>query len=189
MTLESYLIYFFFGTVGILLLVYRLCRQPYIAWVTDTPAVQGGGVHKAKSRKQMTRLQVGMTSLAVLFFAVSPYLDLYRFEISPLAVGTAIAGLSCLAGNLICFGVFLIRQREERKALVLPGIRNVLLIPAAFLVTMAPTVSWTNYAPGKISSGIEVMWSPEYLGYAIALAVAVVVVFALIETVIEKYRK
>ena len=66
---------------------------------------------------------------------------------------------------------------------------NVLLIPAAFLVAMAPTVSWTNYAPGKISSGVEVMWSPEYLGYAIALAVAVVVVFALIETVIEKYRK
>ena len=188
MTLESYLIFFFFGTVGILLLVYRMCRRPYIAWVTDTPAVQGG-VPKTKNRKKMNRLQVGMTSLAVLLFAVSPYLDLYRCEISPMAVGTAIAGLGCLAGNLICFGVFLIRPREERKALVLPGIRNVLLIPAAFLVAMAPTVSWTNYAPGEISSGVEVMWSPEYLGYAIALTVAVVVVFALIETVIEKYRK
>ena len=187
MTLESYLLYFFTGIVGILLLVYWKCRAPYIAWVTDTPMAQGEKTPKAKSRKQMTRLQVGLTVLSGLLFVFAPYLDAQ--ETSPLYIGAVLTGLVCLGGNVVCFAAFLIRHREERKALVLPGIRNMLLIPAALIVSNAHYVGWVNHAPGQTGGSRYDVWMEEYFGYAIALSVAVVVVFALIETVIEKYRK
>lgn len=188
MTLESYLLYFFTGIVGILLLVCWKCRAPYIAWVTDTPVAQGEKTPKAKSRKQMSRLQVGLTVLAGILFVFAPYLD-SRERSSPLYIGAVLTGLACLGANVVCFAVFLIRQREERKALVLPGIRNMLLIPAALILSNAHYVGWVNHAPGQTGGSRYDVWLEEYFGYAIALTVAVVVMFTLIETAIEKYRK
>ena len=188
MTLESYILFFFFGIAGSLFVIYRKCKRPYFAWVTDTAMDREEKVSRPQCVTLMTRLQVGLTGLAAVLFVIAPYLDRYRFETSWLYVGVVISGLVCLVGNVICFAVFLIWQREERKALVLPGIRNVLLIPAALLVAMAPTVSWVNYAPGQAAGSLHITWAGEYFVYAIALTLAVLTVFAALESAAEKRR-
>lgn len=188
MTLESYFLYFFLGIVLALILVYMKGKDPYIAWVTGVPLVQGECASQSKSRKQMTLLQIGLTVLAGILFVIAPYLDAHPYAPSPVYTAIVCAGLTCLLANVICFVVFVAREKDDRKALALPGIRNIMLIPSALLVSMAHNTGWVRYAGDTTSSRYD-YWLPEYFGYAIALAAMVVILFAIIEAVIRKQKK
>ena len=144
MTLESYFTFFFLGVVAILTLVWLMFKNSYIAWVTGETTVQGVRIEFTKSRRQMSLLQIGVSVLAGILFVFAPYLDREPHETSPLYIVTVLFGFGCLLANAICFAVFLIRKKEERKSLVLPGIRNVLLIPSALIASSAHSVGWYN---------------------------------------------
>lgn len=135
MTLESYFTFFFLGIVMILVLIWLKYRNTYIAWVTGEAAVQGVRIKLSKSRRLMSLLQIGLVLVAGVVFIFAPYLDSEPHETSPMYIATVLLGLCCLAANVICFVVFLIREKVNKKGLVLPGIRNALLIPSALIAS------------------------------------------------------
>jgi hypothetical protein len=96
-------------------------------------------------------------------------------------------GLSCLLANIVCFSVFLIKEKENRKSLVLPGIRNMLFIPSAFMFSMVHIISWIR-TEGGTSQRYE-SWATGYLAYALGLGAVIFIVFTIIETVVKKNRK
>ena len=188
MTLESYFTFFFLGIVTILVLVWLKSRSPYIAWVTGEATVQGMKIEFSKNRRNMSLIQIGVTLFAGIVFVFAPYLDSEPHETSPLYIATILLGLGCLAANVICFVVFLIREKEDKKGLILPGIRNVLLIPAALIASNAHSVGWYNGLGSTVHTRYD-SWHEEFLGYAFALAALVVIVFTIIEVVISKKRR
>jgi len=188
MTLESYFTFFFLGVVAILTLVWLMFKNSYIAWVTGETTVQGVRIEFTKSRRQMSLLQIGVSVLAGILFVFAPYLDREPHETSPLYIVTVLFGFGCLLANAICFAVFLIRKKEERKSLVLPGIRNVLLIPSALIASSAHSVGWYNGLGSTVHTRYD-SWHEEFLGYAFALAALVVIVFTIIEVIVSKKRR
>ena len=118
MTLESYFTFFFLGIVTILVLVWLKSRSPYIAWVTGEATVQVVKIEFSKNRRNMSLIQIGLTLFAGIAFVFAPYLDSEPHETSPLYILTVLLGLGCLAANVICFVVFLIKEKEDRKSLV-----------------------------------------------------------------------
>ena len=188
MTLESYFTFFFLGVVAILTLVWLMFKNSYIAWVTGETTVQGVRIEFTKSRRQMSLLQIGVTLLAGILFVFAPYLDREPHETSPLYIVTVLFGFGCLLANAICFAVFLIKKKEERKSLVLPGIRNVLLIPSALIASSAHSVGWYNGLGSTVHTRYD-SWQEQFLGYAFALAALVVIVFTIIEVIVSKKRR
>ncbi len=188
MTLESYFTFFFLGIVTILVLIWLKYRNTYIAWVTGEAAVQGVKIEFTKSRKHMSLVQVGLTLFAGIVFVYAPYLDSEPYETNPLYIATCLLGLGCLAANVICLAVFLIKEKEKRKGLIIPGIRNVLLIPSALIASSAHTVGWYNALGSTVHTRYD-YWHTEFLGYAFALAALVVIVFTIIEMVVIKKRR
>lgn len=188
MTLESYFTFFFLGIVTVLVLVWLKSRNPYIAWVTGEATVQGMKIEFTKNRRNMSLIQIGLTLIAGIVFVFAPYLDSEPHETSPLYIATILLGLGCLAANVICFVVFLIREKEDKKGLILPGIRNVLLIPSALIASNAHSVGWYNGLGSTVHTRYD-SWHEEFLGYAFALAALVVIVFTIIEVVISKKRR
>jgi len=136
----------------------------------------------------MSLLQIGVSVLAGILFVFAPYLDREPHETSPLYIVTVLFGFGCLLANAICFAVFLIRKKEERKSLVLPGIRNVLLIPSALIASSAHSVGWYNGLGSTVHTRYD-SWHEEFLGYAFALAALVVIVFTIIEVIVSKKRR
>ena len=187
MTLESYFIFFFSGIVLLLVLIWLRFKNSYVAWITGEAAIQEVKIEFSKSRRQMSLLQIGLILLSGTVFVFAPYLDSKLYETSPLYIVTVLFGLGCLLANIICFVVFLVKKKEERKGLVLPGIRNVLLIPSALIVSNSHYTGWSG-APGSAIPTRYDSWAMEYFGYAFALAALVVIVFATIELVIRKKR-
>ena len=188
MTLESYFTVFFLWIVLVLVLLWLKFRNLYIAWVTGQTSVVEGKRAYTKSRKQMTLWQVGWTVLAGIIFVMAPYLEQEPYETSPLYIAVILIGLGCLLANIICFLAFLIKEKEDRKGLVLPGIRNVLFIASALVVTNAHSVGWYT-APGSTVHIPYDSWATNYFGYAFVLAVLVTIIFALIEAAVQKKRK
>ena len=188
MTLESYFTFFFLGIVTVLALIWLKYRNTYIAWVTGEAATQTNRIEFTKSRRQMSLLQIGVSVLAGILFVFAPYLDREPHETSPLYIATVLFGFGCLLANAICFAVFLIRKKEERKSLVLPGIRNVLLIPSALIASSAHSVGWYNGLGSTVHTRYD-SWHEEFLGYAFALAALVVIVFTIIEVIVSKKRR
>lgn len=187
MTLESYFTFFFLGIVAVLALLWLKCKNAYITWVAGGEAVQEVKIESSKSRRQMSFLQIGLTLLAGVIFVFAPYLH-SRNETNPLYLVVVLFGLGCLLANVVCFAVFLFKEKEDRKGLVLPGIRNVLLIPSALIASNAHYVSWHN-APGSTVYTKYDSWATEYLGYAFAIAFFVIVLFTIIEVIISKKRR
>lgn len=181
MTLYSYFTIFFGGIVWILALIYLMCKKTYVAWITDNQLPLKAEEGSAKSRKKMTTIQISLTLLAVIIFVLAPYLASTPTDIFFDAV--MILGLACLLASIITFVTFLIKCKNDRKELMLPGIRNILLIPSALIASRIHIVIWCSYGPENEYSVDALQrcdsWYPEYFGYAIALATIVFVLFSL----------
>ncbi len=133
----------------------------------------------------MSMLQIGLTLFAGIVFVFAPYLDSEPRETSPLYIAIVLLGLICLAANVICFVVFLFKEKANKKGLILPGIRNMLLIPSALIASNAHYVGWYS-APGSTVSTRYDSWQEQFIGYAFALASLVVIVFTVVEVIVSK---
>ena len=192
LTLHSYFTVFFGGIVLFLALIWLKCRAPYIAWITEGEFSAKAGRPVNKSKRTMTAVQIGLTVLAGVIFVCAPYLESRASDGFSLFNASMIVGLVCLVASIVCYVVFLVKQRNDRKELVLPGIRNIFWIPSALMLSEVHRVSWTSYGPETYSVSDVVRcdsWYTEYLVYAILLAVLVEVVFSLIEAWIGRRPK
>ena len=87
-----------------------------------------------KEHKTMTIIQITLTVLAGILFVAAPFFDI-PYETSFLCIAIVFIGLADLLASIVCFVVFLIRQKDGRKDIVLSGIRNIFLIPSVFIVS------------------------------------------------------
>lgn len=186
-TIQSYVFGCLWAIVLILFLVYLTVKERYIAWVTER---QYMSKYVDSKIKQMTFLQIGAVVLAAIAFIIAPYFETDPYHASPAYIAIDILGIVFLVINIICFIVFAIKCKNDRKQILLPGIRNMLMIVSAFLVS-----GW--HGIGFMSCGAENncvwekyhYWQSEYLIYSIGFALFVTVVFKVIYVILKKKSK
>lgn len=181
---QSYFIVFFGVIVLILALIFFACRGPYIRLITGekststvTPAI--------RSKHTMTFLQVALTILAGIGCITAPHFNSNPDDISVAFI--VITGIStlCLLGNITCFPIFLFRLRTGRNELILPGIRNILLIPAVCIISSMRIVCWSS-DNGLDNWSRYDTWNYKYLIYSIIYVLVVMLVFTVIESIKRK---
>lgn len=180
MTAQTYFAMFFGPAALILALVYLKAKTPYLAWITDTPLPRRIG-------SAMTGIQVSLAVLAGFLFILAPYLDRELEKTGPLYLTVILGGIACLAANPVVFLICLVRERGNRKKITVKGIRNMLLIPCALLAARSHYVGW--YIPGGGTVSIRYDgWAWEFLVYAVTLALAVFLLFGLMEGLCMKKK-
>jgi len=189
-TVDSYFTNFFGGIVLILVLVYFLCKKPYIAWITNSKIIKEPSTPIDKTREKLTLIQVSLTVIAGVLFIIAPYFDCNPNEISILCPIILLLGVACLLANIISFFVFFIKKKEERNNLIIPGLRNMFLIPAALIVSKMHITIWRSEYSGSDEAvdlwTKEHCWYTKYLWYALAVVVIVLIGFSLFETLTKK---
>ena len=183
---QSYFTIFFGVAILILALIFFACRGPYIRLVTGekdtstvTPAI--------RSRRAMTFLQVSLTILAGIGYIIAPDFNRYPDDISAACIVFTMLSTLCILGNITCFPVFLFRLKSGRNELILPGIRNILLIPAVRIISSMHIVCWTS-DNGLDNWSRYDSWSYKYLTYSIIYVLVVMLVFTVIEILIKHSR-
>ena len=168
----SYFTIFFGGIVLILALVYFTCRRPYFVWITNGALPKPICGYVSAVRRKMSIIQVVMLVVASILFDIAPYF----YDKIYVAEAVTLVGIACVLTNIITFFVFFIHKKTERTKLLIPGIRNILLIPSVLFVSKSHVYGY-DY------------WDPEYLFLAFASAAVVFILFCLIELVSKKIRK
>ena len=181
LAIDSYFLLGFSGAVLILALVYLKTKEPYCKWITEQERKEK--VEKKSTIQKMNRLQIGAVVLAGVLFVAAPFFENGQTEMSPLFGGTLMAGLLFLVADIICFLVFIIRYRE--KEMLLPGIRNMLFIPAGYWLIGVHNVSYVSEF-GWSELQRYTYWDMEYLFYAIGWAAFITLLFTVAEHLIKK---
>lgn len=171
-------VWLLFAAIALLLLaaLWLYGRPRYLARLAGQPSP--ARAQTSPLLRRMNAWQLWLTLAAALIFVLSPYLDRDRYATSPAFNVAVCVGLACLLGSLLLFVVLLLRHREERRALLLPGIRNLSYALPALYVSNMHSFS----APGSD------YWFPEYLLYSLALVVLLTLVFGLIEGVLRRKK-
>ncbi len=187
---------FFGGIVIVLLLVYLTCQKPYFAWVTGTPLTQSPQEPWVKSKRTMTSVQLGVLCLAGAIFVLAPYLR------KPVGVDllfdiTIVIGLLCFAASLVCFSVYMIKNKAHRGELALPGIRNfIMMLPLPILQHAHYTV-WESIsdssiggsAPGSVVYKLIDNWHIGYIWLTLAIILILYLTFSIIDALIKRRSK
>lgn len=188
LTYNSYFTVFFGGIVLILILVYLKFKDPYLSWLISGKLPERPAEDVFKVQRKMSRTQILLMVLAGVLFVVAPYFDANPQEITFLYTVTVLIGLACLLANIIIFVVFILRQRADRVKLLIPGIRNVLFIPSAMVVSELHTMGWYNLAGDTAVERYD-LWQTEYLWYALSWAAVVFILSSLLEIAVNRKHK
>lgn len=194
LTFESYFKFFNIITLA-LVLVFFAPKDIYCAWITEQPYSQTIKNKNPKIRT-MNALQLVAVAFASILYVLYPY-----FESPNVGWITDVFYLGALLfnfANIVFFIVYLLKFKADRKDLILPGIRNILLIIPTIFVQHSHYVSF-GYIGESISgstAGLENIkyerydtWNVEYIWFALGLALSIFVIFKLIETIKSKKLK
>lgn len=175
---RSYFTCFFAVITLTMILVFRKCRKPYIEWITDRHSPKNPITTKVRI---MSAIQIGLIVTAGFFGIASTHVEA--------GIILSIPALVCLAAVIGCFVVFLLKNKEERKEFVLPGIRNIILIFSIHIFSLAHVTVWTYYDDDLSQGVFSDYWQTEYLWYTVVFVVLVFVVFSIIDIIIKKTYK
>ena len=179
------------GDIGIVSLVvtlvsgYWLLKGKYVAWITGNKkekTTQEKMTH-VDSFKKMNCIQIGTVILYGVLFFFAPYLKpspedvLFDTIVSLMAIGLILA-------NVISAIAFIAKEKEDRKLFIFCGIRNVLLLPSAFLFSEIHQMGW-EYENGVAAYKYD-SWYVGYIIPAVAWALGVIVVFKVLERLTRK---
>lgn len=151
------------------------CRGRYRAWLAGQPYVKPERCADPRVRL-LDRLQLGAAVLAAALFMLAPYLD--HYDSSAGTIGINLVGLALLLADIIVFIVFLVKYKDSRGALVLPGIRNALLaVPALRCAGVDYVVYSSDFGSRPIKS---VSWDAYAFLRVVALTAVICAVFWLL---------
>lgn len=107
-----------------------------------------------------------------------------------ISLALSVIGLVCMFG--ISYGfyrpiVYLLKFRAERRELLLPGIRNALLILPVFLIEKAHNVTFVAFGDGRYQRYDD--WNMERIWLVLFLILAIFALSKLIESVTRKKLK
>lgn len=172
------------GDIGIVSLVitlvsgYWLLKGKYVAWITGNKkekTTQEKMTHVDSFRK-MNRIQIATVILYGALFFFAPYLKpspedmIFDTIVSLIAMGLILA-------NVIFAIVFIVKEKEDRKYFIFYGIRNILLLPSAFLFSEIHQMGW-EYENGVAAYKYD-SWYVGYVIPAVAWALGVIAIFTL----------
>lgn len=182
LSIESYLQLYFVPIVLFLAVLYLKGKAPYITWITGRKEGLENKEVKGELQK-MNRLQIGAVIGAGICFVLSPYV--INHDHDGFYSILAIIGLLLLLGNVISFVYFVAKDKQGRRSLLLPGVRNLLFIPSGIFCQKIHEVSFFKQAGETIWHRYD-DWNLQYLGLAICWAMLVTVVFCVIERLMKK---
>ncbi len=169
--------------------VHFICRKPYIMWITEGKLSAEVKSELTVKRNRMNIIQIGLIVIAGILFVIAPWFSTRGDDgiDLPLTI-VVIAGLVSLVASIVYFIIFIIRQKEKRT-FILSGVRNLFLVPAAFIVSKMHSVAWTweGYIDAEPTTWTRYdSWSMEYFWYAALYCLAVFVIFSLIKALVQK---
>lgn len=170
--------------VFILAVVFFVFRNMFISWITDGAYTKTGS-DTNPILKKMNIIQLSLVATSGLLFILSPCFFTHdRFSAGEII---AIAAVVCgLIINIVVFTVFIIRNKEERNRIFLPGIRNLLMfIPTIFLSRVCG-VSLSRWGDGPWERNYA--WHLKNVWIALGTALVIYVVFKIPEIINHKKR-
>ncbi len=177
-----------FGTLWlfglILILVYFGVKKRYMAWVINTPYIRDS----YPQLKRMNLIQIGSVIAAGILFIIAPFFERGWREVSYTVIVLNIIALAFLLADLVCFIVFMIKYRETRKRLILPGIRNVLLSVSAYLISGFHHISYYQFSGSTVYERCS-SWNHEYFIYTLASTLIIFAGFKTTEYFIMRTAK
>ena len=133
-----------------------------------------------KTRRRLNVLQLGSTVSGALLMGISTYIDT-PLEKTPWACGALmLGGLALPAAGIVCFIVLFVRRKAERRTLLIPGVRNILLILPFALAGMSHGAAFSS------SDGRYDLWNHTYLRVALISALAILLLGMVAQRVTEK---
>ena len=132
----------------------------------------------------MSAAQIALTALAGLNLAVAPCFEKNTVDGFTATDVGAVTAFGCIIASIICFVLFLLKNKEGRKEFILPGIRNLFFIPSALIIDKLHYVGF--YADGDEAPKRYDIWEAKCILYAVALALFVFVLFSLIDALIKR---
>lgn len=191
LTFESYITAFFPIIVFILVFVYFRFKNVFIDLINGKRKIHSAS--KLTAIRKMTFIQISLTVFSAILFIIAPYFDSYPSSDSTFTPSwiPSILGLLFLAATIVYFIISAVCNKSEKKETVFSGIRNVLLIPSAFIASECHYTGWTYGNPeSNISTPVPYdVWHGEYLLYAVAYAAAVIMIFSLIKIIKNNLAK
>ena len=182
LTFDSYLVYFV-PIALFLMLVFYGTRRPLSARIAGQPLPERPP--EAARILRMDLLQWGAAAVATLLLFVSPYFEFRAPDWVPLIF--SIAALAFLFSAVVCFVLFLLKNREERKALLLPGIRNMLYFPAVIWMASFHSPGWIE---DITEAGVQYthydFYRTEILWRSIVWVLAVTVGFEVLKRILSR---
>ena len=174
LTFISYLTLFGWITPA-LVLVFLALKDRYCAWITGQPYQR-----KIRERNSnlflMNILQWGVMVFAGILFIIAPYFTDYNKVFSAEDALLVIAYF-LLPASAVVFTVLMIICKADRKKLVLPGIRNMLLLFPALLMHNVHNVEMT-YLDVPV---YEEWWDLNYLLSSLGLTLLIFMIFEIIK--------
>lgn len=177
---ESYFTLFFPVIALVLALLFLNGKEPYAAWLTGRERTEPVD----RRVRRMNFLQLGAVVMACLLFVISSYCSTSDLTSSVSAV-FAFLSVAFVAVHLLCFFGFLFKYREDRRVLVMPGIRNLLMLISWWLFARSCSGVVIEYHGEDIFHG-SVIWDVKCLCLSIGWAFLVTVVFAVIGCIAKK---
>lgn len=187
LSIQSYFGDFFFVIALILALVFLKLREPCASWITEGKILKRAKGEEFRAKRKMSALQLGLTLLAGVLFVLGPCFENKPYQTSVMYGLCVALGLSALLGNIVTFAVFEIRNKAFRKALAISGVRNILMIFPAFIVS---ELHWVAFAAGAGEPLRRVDgWQWEYLRIAVTAVVVIAAVFEIINNAVRCCKK
>ena len=180
----SYFTVFFVGIAMILAIVFLKCKKPYMEWISGRRHSRKARALFARKVRIMSAAQIALTALAGLNLAVAPCFEKNTADGFTATDVGAVTAFGCIIASIICFVLFLLKNKEGRKEFILPGIRNLFFIPSALIIDKLHYVGF--YADGDEAPKRYDIWEAKCILYAVALALFVFVLFSLIDALIKR---
>ncbi len=179
-SIKNYFVFFFYIIILVQTLIFLKCKEPYIRWIAGSRLFIKSTAPVTQNIYKITAIQLGLTLLGGLIMVLASYLD-KPTDSSLLYNTVTIIGIICLAGSILYFTVYIIRHMKNRKPYLLIGIRNILLIPSAIILSKIHKIVWFSNTTESEPLTRHDYWHTEYLWYSIAFSLFVFVIFAIIE--------
>ncbi len=174
---ETYFMVFVIPVTLVLGLIYIKAKAPFIRRITDAPDTVGA-IPRKRNVFLMNILQLCALGLIAVNFIFSPYLinesnNLYLSDV------IGVIGLGLSAAVIVIFVIFEIISKDDRRDVTLSGLRNLLLIFPALLISEFHTTG-LSYSPIGDKFVKHDIWDPTYLILPIYLTAALFIIFELI---------
>ena len=157
-----------------------LVKDKYFTWMTGVKREKDiKGYEYSTGLKMRMKKMNSFQITSVALYGVVAFLGTYceastKKDILYIIVGIISVVLILIV--IISIIVFLIKEKENRKAILFLGVRNILLFPSGYFFSMVHQLSWHYYENG-LSPQLGEIWMWEFAVYAGVWALAVVLLY------------